>query len=113
MVGCAQVPIYGHVVCGGCSIMLMYPVGAQSVKCSVCHFVTAAPAPGPNGAPPPPPQQPQQPGSGSQPPAGGGGPQGAGRPGQTVVIENPPSLDDNGNEVGKLLGRLLKRGGKG
>ena len=35
-----QVPVYGHLVCGGCSIMLMYPQGAQSVKCSVCHYVS-------------------------------------------------------------------------
>jgi len=87
-----QVPVYGHLVCGGCSIMLMYPIGAQSVKCSVCHHVTPAGAPpviGPNAQPP----------AG----AGGAGPSGAGArpaaPVQTVVVENPCSLDEQGNEV--------------
>jgi len=70
--------------------MLMYPNSASCVKCSVCHFVTPV---------------------GSRPPAGSG-PSGSSRPGpaaqgppqpakpiQTVVIENPPSLDEHGNEV--------------
>ena len=30
-----------HVTCGGCATTLMYPYGAQSVKCAVCQFVTA------------------------------------------------------------------------
>ncbi|KAJ9529039.1 hypothetical protein QJQ45_007110, partial [Haematococcus lacustris] len=38
-----QVPAYGHLVCSGCSIMLMFPMGAQTIKCSVCHSVTPAP----------------------------------------------------------------------
>ena len=29
-----------HVTCGGCATTLMYPYGAQSVKCAVCQFVT-------------------------------------------------------------------------
>lgn len=78
----AQVPVYGHLVCNGCSIMLMYPVGAQSVKCSVCHYVTpvTAATAAAGGA------------SGSVP---------AARPKtkQTVVVENPPSYDEKGNEV--------------
>ncbi|GLC45106.1 hypothetical protein PLESTM_001687300 [Pleodorina starrii] len=87
-----QVPIYVHLVCNGCSVMLQYPMGAQSVKCSVCHTVTpvtaatmgaasagAAPA-GPSGS-----QQPQRP-----------------KPTQTVVVENPPSYDDKGNEVANI-----------
>lgn len=30
----------GHVVCNGCQITLMYAYGAQSVKCAVCNCVT-------------------------------------------------------------------------
>ncbi|EFJ50910.1 zinc-finger LSD1 protein, partial [Volvox carteri f. nagariensis] len=83
------VPVYVYLVCNGCNIMLQYPVGAQSVKCSVCHTVTPVTAAtagagpggptsaGPNGL-----QQPQRP-----------------KPTQTVVVENPPSYDDKGNEV--------------
>ena len=74
-----QVPVYGHLVCGGCSIMLMYPQGAQSVKCSVCHYVSPVTA--------------------SQAAPNAQGQQRAARPNTTVVIENPPSLDDQGNEV--------------
>eukprot|EP00775_Hariotina_reticulata_P005854 gene5854-6095_t len=87
-----QVPVYGHVQCGGCSIMLMYPLGAQSVKCSVCHFVTnvCQPAnwtPNSSSAPPGPVQQ---------------RPAAMPKPLQTVVVENPPSLDDQGNEVANI-----------
>lgn len=31
---------FAHVSCGNCRTMLMYPYGAPSVKCAVCHFVT-------------------------------------------------------------------------
>ena len=96
-----QVPVFGHIVCGGCNIMLMYPVGAQSVKCSVCHTVTQASATPPSLA---------NPGGGG----GGGGGRGGGsgqpsrqpapaKPNQTVVVENPPTLDDQGHEVSPLL----------
>ncbi|KAF7120311.1 hypothetical protein RHSIM_Rhsim13G0177700 [Rhododendron simsii] len=30
----------GQVKCGSCAVLLMYPYGAQSVKCSSCRFVT-------------------------------------------------------------------------
>jgi LSD1 subclass zinc finger protein len=109
------VPVYGHVVCGGCSIMLMYPVGAQSVKCSVCHFVTPAPPGG--GVQPPPAPAPQQAAAGGPGLAVGQGQaqgqmnglsQPAVKPaGQTVVIENPPSLDANGHEVGRRGAPLM------
>lgn len=74
-----QVPAYGHVVCGGCSIMLMYPQGAQSVKCSVCHYVSPVNAT-------------------TIAEAGAAQRQGA-KPSATVVIENPPTIDEKGNEV--------------
>lgn len=75
-----QVPVYGHLVCNGCSVMLMYPVGAQSVKCSVCHYVTPVTASA-TGA-----SQQQRPKATTQ----------------TVVVENPPTLDDQGNEVANI-----------
>lgn len=70
--------------------MLMYPLGAQSVKCSVCHFVThvsqqANWGPSSSAGQQQPAQQPKT---------------------QTVVVENPPSLDEQGNEVGE--GRITQ-----
>ena len=62
-------------------LFLQYAYGAQSVKCAVCNHVTATNQ-GANlhrqgsGAPPPKP------------------------PTQTVVVENPSTLDEQGNEVG-------------
>jgi LSD1 subclass zinc finger protein len=78
---CVQVPVYRHVICGNCSIMLMYPDGAESVKCSVCHFVTGVAHSRWAGGQPPQPQP---------------------KP-ETVVVENPPTLDEQGNEVCMLL----------
>jgi LSD1 subclass zinc finger protein len=81
--------------------MLMYPLGAQSVKCSMCHNVTQvnpAAAPGatsqpmqPAGAPVPAPQQQQQQQQQQQRP-----------PTQTVVVENPPTLNEQGAEVRRV-----------
>jgi LSD1 subclass zinc finger protein len=68
--------------------MLMYPLGAQSVKCSVCHFVTNVS------------QQANWAASGG----GGGGQQPGQHKTQTVVVENPPSLDEQGNEVRQNAG---------
>jgi hypothetical protein len=87
----------------------MYPLGAQSVKCSVCHHVTGvsqhAPWQGLGGS---------GGGSGAGAPAGAGGSGGGGAGGpprqqqqgqgqqsqkQTVVVEQPPSVDEQGNEV--------------
>lgn len=77
--------MYGHVNCGGCSLMLMYPLGAQSVKCAVCHFVTHVS---------------QQANWGST--GSGGQQQQAAQPKtQTLVVENPPTLDEQGNEVSR------------
>jgi LSD1 subclass zinc finger protein len=81
--------VYGHLNCGGCSITLLYPLGAQSVKCSVCHHVSPVPL-----------HDPWQGG-------GSGGPHRQQRrapahPVHTVVVENPPSLDADGNEVANI-----------
>jgi LSD1 subclass zinc finger protein len=67
--------------------MLMYPLGAQSVKCSVCHFVTNV---CPHAAWQPP---------GSAPGAVQQRPAVPPKSMQTVVVENPPTLDEQGNEV--------------
>jgi LSD1 subclass zinc finger protein len=71
--------------------MLMYPLGAQSVKCSVCHFVTNvcphAAWPPVSSAPGPVQQRPAVPPKSMQ----------------TVVVENPPTLDEQGNEVRAML----------
>jgi len=83
--------------------MLMFPLGAQSIKCSVCHCVTPAPpgGAGPLGGP----------GGGPARPGGGGYPQQqqhhhpaahGGGAGQTVVIENPAAMDEQGNEVPQI-----------
>lgn len=29
-----------HIHCGNCRTTLMYPFGAPSVKCAVCHYIT-------------------------------------------------------------------------
>jgi len=65
--------------------MLMYPLGAQSVKCSVCHFVTHVS---------------QQANWGG--PSSSTGQQAQQHKSQTVVVENPPSLDEQGNEVANI-----------
>lgn len=78
-----QVPVYGHINCGGCSTMLMYPVEAQSVKCSVCHFVSHVSSSSQSTA------------ATSRPPYN--------RPrNQTVVVENPSTIDEQGNEVSNI-----------
>lgn len=75
-----------HVTCGSCRTALMYPYGAPSVKCAVCHYVTNVRTsntrvrnPVPTPAPPPAPHQQAQ--------------------RQTVVVENPMSVDENGKLV--------------
>ncbi|KDP34884.1 hypothetical protein JCGZ_09172 [Jatropha curcas] len=86
-----------HINCGNCRTMLMYPYGAPSVKCALCHYVTNVsmanvrvplPANRPNGAagmisststPMPHSQT------------------------QTVVVENPMSVDESGKLVSNVV----------
>lgn len=35
-----------QLVCSGCRNLLLYPLGASSVRCAVCNAVTAVPPPG-------------------------------------------------------------------
>lgn len=82
-----------HIVCGGCRITLMYAYGAQSVKCAMCNNVTQVP---------PVRLQTTQPttaataASSTNPIVASHAPAATKT---TVVVENPPSLDDEGNEV--------------
>jgi len=83
----------GHIVCSCCQITLMYAFGAASVKCAVCNTVTQV-----NHSPLTQPSAQQGPSSSSIGGSAGGSP----RPQQsrqTVVIVNPPTLDEEGNEV--------------
>ena len=82
-----------HVTCGGCNVTLMYAQGATSVSCAQCHYVTSvAPAGSAAGT------------SGRGGAAGGAGGAGAGGEGgggggptmRTVVVQNPDTLDENG-----------------
>eukprot|EP00192_Tetraselmis_astigmatica_P025635 CAMPEP_0117665306 /NCGR_PEP_ID=MMETSP0804-20121206/9737_1 /TAXON_ID=1074897 /ORGANISM="Tetraselmis astigmatica, Strain CCMP880" /LENGTH=143 /DNA_ID=CAMNT_0005472705 /DNA_START=779 /DNA_END=1210 /DNA_ORIENTATION=+ len=86
----------GHVVCGGCHVTLMYAFGAQSVKCALCNFVTSvqgAPVTmyHPAGVMPPGSMQPQM-----KPMT------------HAVVVENPSSLDEHGNEIPNLAVGMQK-----
>lgn len=129
----------GHVVCGGCQTTLMYAYGAQSVKCAVCNHVTPCmagtrppPVPqplayqppsypqppypmnvaGPPSGFPPPAQQPPQ-ASLNQSSQGGTGLSGGSnpKPVQAVLVENPPTLDEGGNELPPNVALGVKKEG--
>lgn len=77
----------------------MYPFGAPSVKCAVCHFVTNAgmanmrvpiPAHRPNGTA----------NSGMVPSTSAAMPHSQS---QTVVVENPMSVDESGKLVSNVV----------
>ncbi|XP_010439582.1 PREDICTED: protein LSD1 isoform X2 [Camelina sativa] len=85
--------------CGHCRTTLMYPYGASSVKCAVCQFVTNVNMS--NGRVPLPTNRPNGtacPGtmpssSTSTPPSQT----------QTVVVENPMSVDESGKLVSNVV----------
>ncbi|KAG9149194.1 hypothetical protein Leryth_003188 [Lithospermum erythrorhizon] len=88
-----------HVNCGNCRTMLMYPSGAPSVKCAICQFIThinhgdtLAPIPG------------QRP---SGPPSSTSTTTALTAPGrnsnQTVVVQNPMSVDESGKLVSNVV----------
>ncbi|XP_042023754.1 protein LOL2-like [Salvia splendens] len=87
-----------HVNCGNCHTMLMYPAGAPSVKCAVCHFITNVnngdarvpiPVHPPGGiatsASPPTHLAPSQ------------------SHNQTVVVHNPMTVDESGKLVNNVV----------
>ncbi|XXG68472.1 hypothetical protein AAC387_Pa06g1553 [Persea americana] len=86
-----------HVNCGQCHTTLMYPYGAPSVKCALCQYVTNVgmsnmrvpiPVQRQNGATPtthlPSTSVPQS-------------------HGQTVVVENPMTVDESGKLVSNVV----------
>ncbi|KAG6642567.1 hypothetical protein I3843_09G144700 [Carya illinoinensis] len=82
-----------HVSCGNCRTTLMYPYGAPSVKCAVCHYVTNVgiasarvpiPVHRPNGTA----------NSGTMPSTSTS---------QTVVVENPMTVDKSGKLVSNVV----------
>ncbi|CAL5222506.1 g4880 [Coccomyxa viridis] len=89
----------GHLICACCHMTLMFAHGAQSVKCAVCNHVTPVSASSV--------VQPQQQQSSAGASSNGTTTQPSGAPHrpiikQSVVVENPPSLDQDGNEVQNL-----------
>ncbi|XP_022845870.1 protein LOL3-like isoform X1 [Olea europaea var. sylvestris] len=92
-----------HVSCGNCRTTLMYPAGAPSVKCAICHYITnvnayntisdtrvPAPVHGPGGNPP----------SASTPSTSTAT---ANLHNQTVVVQNPMSVDESGKLVSNVV----------
>ncbi|ONK54865.1 uncharacterized protein A4U43_UnF10340 [Asparagus officinalis] len=81
-----------HVSCAQCRTTLMYPYGAPSVKCAICHYVTNVgmnmrmpiPVNRPNGAT----TVPQSTSASNS---------------QTVVVENPMSRDASGKLVSNVV----------
>ncbi|XVF23076.1 hypothetical protein REPUB_Repub13aG0006700 [Reevesia pubescens] len=82
-----------HVNCGHCRTTLMYPYGAPSVKCAVCQYVTNVgignvrvplPVNRPNGI-------------------AAGGTMPSTSTSQTVVVENPMSVDESGKLVSNVV----------
>jgi len=99
-VNLAPVPTqYANVNCGNCRTMLMYPYGAPSVKCAVCQYVTNVgmanarlpiPMHRPNGTAY----------SGTTPSTSTSMPYSQS---QTVVVENPMSVDESGKLVSNVV----------
>ncbi|WJX24715.1 histone demethylase SWIRM1 [Trifolium repens] len=82
-----------HIHCGNCRTTLMYPYGAPSVKCAICHYITNVCMT--NGRPPVPAQRPNETtGSGTSRPR---------FESQTVVVENPMSVDSSGKLVSNVV----------
>ncbi|XP_062012503.1 protein LSD1 [Rosa rugosa] len=80
---------FAHINCGNCRTTLMYPYGAPSVKCAVCQFVTNVGMG--NTRVPIPVHRPST--SASMPHSQS----------QTVVVENPMSVDESGKLVSNVV----------
>ncbi|PSS04930.1 hypothetical protein CEY00_Acc20790 [Actinidia chinensis var. chinensis] len=88
-----------HINCGNCRTTLMYPYGAPSVKCAICHYITNVnmgnvrvpiPVQRPNGTAM----------SASMPSTSAAMPNSHS---QTVVVENPLSVDESGKLVSNVV----------
>jgi len=82
-----------HISCGHCRITLMYPYGAPSVKCAVCQYVTTVNIC--NGRLPQSMNRPH--GTVSSPTMPSTSTT------QTVVVENPMSVDESGKLVSNVV----------
>ncbi|KAI4368044.1 hypothetical protein MLD38_016653 [Melastoma candidum] len=78
---------FAHINCGNCRTVLMYPYGAPSVQCALCQYVTNTANPSTS---PVPPQRPDSAPSSSP-------------SSQTVVVENPMSVDESGKLVSNVV----------
>ncbi len=100
-----------HINCGGCGTTLMYAYGAQSVKCALCQYVTSIAMPPNMRIPLPPTQQQQQqlrpivptpPQQRLLPPPVSVASNTQSHHTQTVVVENPMTLDESGKLVSNV-----------
>ncbi|KAE8689806.1 Protein LSD1 [Hibiscus syriacus] len=82
-----------HINCGNCHTTLMYPHGAPSVKCAVCQYVTNV-GMGNVRVPPPVNRPKETAATGSKPSTSAS---------QTVVVENPMSVDESGKLVSNVV----------
>lgn len=86
-----------HVNCGNCNLVLMYPAGAPSVKCAVCHFITNVNT-GDRRVPIPVSRPGGVSASAATPSTGNTNTQS-----QTVVVQNPMTLDESGKLVRNVV----------
>ncbi len=100
-----EAPPMAHINCGGCGTTLMYAYGAQSVKCALCQYVTSIAMP--SMRMPLPAQQQHRPSAPQQqhplplpPPVAPAS--SAQSHTQTVVVENPMTLDESGKLVSSV-----------
>ncbi|XP_024964053.1 protein LSD1-like [Cynara cardunculus var. scolymus] len=87
-----------QVNCANCRTMLMYPYGPPSVKCAVCHYITNVNAS--NGRVPIPVQPNATTTPESMPSTSTDMPSSHT---QTIVVENPNSVDENGKLVSNVV----------
>ncbi|KAI4303641.1 hypothetical protein MLD38_039246 [Melastoma candidum] len=94
-----------QLLCGGCCTLLMYIRGATSVRCSCCHTGNLAPVRTLSNNPPATPIPPQRPESAAS----------SSMSSQTVVVENPMTVDESGKLVSNVVVGVTteKESGKG
>ncbi|XP_012837587.1 PREDICTED: protein LSD1-like isoform X2 [Erythranthe guttata] len=88
-----------HINCGNCQTTLMYPYGAPSVKCAICQFITNVNM-GNARVPIPMHRTIGPPSSASMPSSSAAMPN---LQSQTVVVENPMSVDKSGKLVSNVV----------
>uniref|UniRef100_A0A7N0U021 Zinc finger LSD1-type domain-containing protein n=1 Tax=Kalanchoe fedtschenkoi TaxID=63787 RepID=A0A7N0U021_KALFE len=94
-----------HVNCGNCRTTLMYPYGAPSVKCAICQYVTNVGTS--DGRVPIPVSRPNEVSASSS--ASSTSTQAMPHiQNQTVVVENPMSVDESGKLVSNVVVGVTK-----